>query len=290
MATGGIASALWSNHRPFVAFPIWSSLLPWGTLDSMGHMHELLAGDFYHQQLESVPEQTWSSAAFLSSAVNGLLGLKRESHDNRLEFSPHLPAAWDQISISNLKVSGGNVAMTLARVPQGLNLETENSGSPIELLFSPEIPFGARLRGAELDGKPVQARIEDNAQDTHATLHLNLPHGKSHCLIRYEGGVMLSVSGPAPLLGEPSKAIKLTSVTRKAATLMIGAEVSRNAPTSTIELRTTEKPLKVQGATLKSLSEDRYELLVDQPSNDGSPNTEYHRVTIVVGFTADKEK
>ena len=79
VGTARVASAFWSNHRPLTAFPIWSGLLPWGTLDSMGHMHELLTGDFYHQQVESVPEQTWSSAALLSSAVQGLLGLERAS-------------------------------------------------------------------------------------------------------------------------------------------------------------------------------------------------------------------
>jgi glycogen debranching enzyme len=67
LSTAGVSSAFWSEHRPYTAFPIWSGLLPWGTLDSMGHMHEVLAGNFYHQQEESVPEQTWSSAAFLSS-------------------------------------------------------------------------------------------------------------------------------------------------------------------------------------------------------------------------------
>ena len=79
VGTARVASEFWSNHRPFTAFPIWRGLIPWGTLDSMGHIHELLAGDFYHQQVESVPEQTWSSAALLSSAVQGLLGLEREA-------------------------------------------------------------------------------------------------------------------------------------------------------------------------------------------------------------------
>ncbi len=60
-------------------------------------------------KLESVPEQTWSSAAFLSSAVQGLLGLKREAQANRLEFSPHLPANWESISVENIKISGGKI-------------------------------------------------------------------------------------------------------------------------------------------------------------------------------------
>ncbi len=69
--------------------------------------------------------------------------------------------------------------MTLARVPQGLELETENSGSPVDLLFAPEIPLGAHLSGAELDGKPIDVRREEHAQDTHATLKLRFPPGKA---------------------------------------------------------------------------------------------------------------
>ena len=284
--TAGVASAFWSNHRPFTAFPIWSGLLPWGTLDSMGHMHELLAGDFYHQQVESVPEQTWSSAALLSSAVQGLLGLEREARTNSLKFSPHLPANWDTLSVANVKVSGGNVAMTLARVPKGLELQTENSGGPVELLWAPEIPLGAHLSGAELDGKPVDARSEEYAQDTHATLNFTVPHGKSHCLIRYEGGVLLSVSDAAPLLGEPSKQIKITSVAYKPASLVIDVDVSSLAPNSTIELWTDQKPLKVRGAKLKRASDSLYDLLVDPVGTPGPAAGQYRHTEIVVDFVA----
>src|SRR6185437_3709025 len=118
----------------------------------------------------SVPEQTWSSAAFLSSAVHGLLGLEREAQANRLAFSPHLPSKWDRIKAGNIQVPGGRLTMTLLRSPSGLELQTENSGAPIELVFSPEIPLGARLRGAELDGKHLDAQTQENVQDEHATL------------------------------------------------------------------------------------------------------------------------
>ncbi len=162
--------------------------------------------------------------------------------------------------------------MTLARVPKGLELQTENSGAPVELLWAPEIPLGAHLSGAELDGKPVDARSEEHAQDTHAALTFTVPHGKSHCLIRYEGGVLLSVSDAAPLLGEPSKQIKITSVAYKPASLVIDADVSPDAPHSTIELRTDEKVLKARGAKLKLVSDGVYDLLVDPVSNPVPPD------------------
>ena len=282
--TSGIASAFWLNHRPVTAYSIWSALLPWGTLDSMGHMHELLTGDFYHQQVESVPEQTWSSAALLSSTIQGLLGLEREAQGNALKFSPHLPPNWDRISVTNVKVSGGAVGMTLTRVPHELQLETENSGSPVEVLWAPEIPLGAHVSGAEQDGKSINVRQEQHPQDSHAILNLTVPHGKSHCLIRYEGGVLLSVRVASPLVGEPSKQIKITSVAYKPASLVVHADVSRDAPNATIELWTDQKVLKASGAKVEQGSDGAYDLLIDLPGNTGSAVSEYRRTEIVVDF------
>jgi glycogen debranching enzyme len=294
VGTAGVASAFWSEHRPLTAFSIWSGLLPWGTLDSMGHLHEVVVGDFYHQQTESVPEQTWSSAAFLSSAVHGLLGLEREAQANRLAFSPHLPSGWDRIRVGNIRVPGGHLAMTLIRVPNGLELQTDNSGGPVELVFSPEVPLGAHLRGAELDGKRVDVQTQENAQDEHAKLRFTVPTEKSHCVIHYEGGVSLSVSSPVPLLGEPSKGIKIVSAVYKPGSLLVNADVSQDGPGAPIELRTKEKPLRARGAALRLVSDDTYELIVEPLTAGASnPNSarnptfgDYRHIEIIVDFSA----
>ncbi len=284
VGTARLAEAFWSEHRPLTAFSIWSALVPWGTLDSMGHLHEVVAGDFYHQQTESVPEQTWSSAAFLSSAVHGLLGLEREAQSNRLAFSPHLPSSWDRIKAENIQVPGGRLSMTLMRSPSGLELQTENSGSPIELIFSPEIPLGAHLRGAELDGKHVAAQTQENPQDEHATLSFTVPTGPSRCLLRYEGGISISLINPTPLLGEPSKAIKIISTAYKPGSLIVNADVSPDG--SVIELRTQEKPLHARGAELKPISDGAYDLIVEPmttPENNPTPRG-YRQIQITVDF------
>jgi mannosylglycerate hydrolase MGH1-like protein len=290
VATGAVAAAFWSAHRPYTAFPVWRALTPWGTLDSMGHIHELLTGDFYHQQIESVPEQTWSSAAFLSSTVHGLLGLARQAKTNFLEFSPHLPTGWDKLAVSNIKVTDGSVAMTITQRSGELRLQTENSGTPVNLIFSPQIPFGAHLTGAELDGKPVNARLDAHAQDTHATVTFILPKGKTQCLIRYEGGVSVGIKPPDPLVGDSSKAIKLTAVTYQAASLVLNADVRRDGSNSTIELRTTERPLQAHGAKLSSDSPGLYELTVDplatqlDQTQTASAASGYRHIQVIVDF------
>jgi glycogen debranching enzyme len=289
LGSAGVATAFWSQHRPYTAFSIWSALLPWGVLDSMGHMHEVLAGDYYHPQAESVPEQTWSSAAFLSSAVQGLLGLTREAQTNRLVFSPHLPATWSTLSVENIKVAGGKVALSLSRVSGGLELTAENSGRPAELLFSPEIPLGAHLDGVELNGKPLTGHIEDHAQDTHATVTFSLPVGTNHCLIRYQGGVSLNVKTPAPHPGDASHGVKITSVAYKQGSLVVQSDVSGEGM---LELRTSEKPLKTSGARLTPVAADLYELTIPSAMEGAEKGTHlpdgYRHTEVIIDFASHR--
>ncbi len=275
----GAGTVYWLQHRPAVAFPIWRSLVPWGTLDSLGHMHELLTGDVYRQQEESVPEQTWSSAAFLSAAVRGLLGLSRDAQANRVQFSPHLPAGWDTLAVSNIEVAGGRLALTIARVPGGLKLSAQNSGAPLPFVYSPEIPLGAQIKDAELNGKPIHAGKELHPQDTHAGLSFTLPAGKSDCFLRYEGGVSVTAQDPDPLQGEMSKAIKIISVAYQGTRLVVDAAVTSDASASNLALRTGEKPVHVQGGKIRLLSDGLYELSVEP-----SPGSAYRNVEIVVDF------
>jgi glycogen debranching enzyme len=74
-STANAASELWRAGRAEAAWKVWRSLLPWFTLDSMGHLHETLSGSAFQPQIESVPEQTWSSALFVSSFLTGAAGL-----------------------------------------------------------------------------------------------------------------------------------------------------------------------------------------------------------------------
>ncbi len=281
LGTAGVATAFWHQHRPYTAFPIWQSLLPWGTLDSMGHMHELLAGDFYHQQAESVPEQTWSSAAFLSATVEGLLGLSREAQTNHLEFAPHLPPEWDSIAIDNIRIAGGSVALHLARVPAGLELEANNSGRPVELRFAPEIPIAAHLEGAACNGKPLPAELEQHAQDRHAAIALTLLGGSTRCLLRYERGISLRSKSAPLLVGEASSTIKITSVTYQAGSLLLAADVSRE---TILRLRTSEKPLRVTGATLNRIADGLYDLTISPPSPAAPLPGGYRHTEVAIDF------
>ncbi|HVJ09492.1 MAG TPA: hypothetical protein VM554_14025 [Acidisarcina sp.] len=286
--TTSTASAFWTEHQPYTAFPIWRSLIQWNSLDSLGHLHEVLAGDFYHQQTESVPEQTWSSAAFLSSSVHGLLGLEVDALTNHVTFSPHLPAQWDSLRVNRVRLSHGSMDLSVVSTREGLELTVENEGAPLALRFAPEIPLGARLEGALLNGKQVRATLESHDQDSHAVMDLQIPHGKTHCSIRYQGGVSIGVSQRALLAGEPSRGIKITDVRYKGDRLVIQADATGFE--ATIFLRTTEKIVRVTGAELHPLSNGSAELAIVPAADSAASPSTYRHVEVVVNFSPSKGK
>jgi glycogen debranching enzyme len=281
IGTAAVADAFWAEHRPVTALPVWSGLLPWLSLDSLGHMHETLAGDYYHEELESVPEQTWSSASFLSSTVHGLLGLRVDGVSRHLSFAPHLPPDWNAITLRHLRVGGAEITLSMLRSADQIRLEARNEGPPITLVFNPELPFGAQLTGARAGDRPITATLEQNPQDTHAHLQISLPRGNTVLTVSYAGGVSIIPAPPHPAIGEPSTAIKVTGVALQDGVLTIEFDHIVSAQSS-FELRTPWAIKDAQGADFATAAPAVYRFTVNAAAHDG--RHEYERSKVVVRF------
>jgi glycogen debranching enzyme len=295
ISTAAVASAFWDAHRPATALPIWNSLVPWSSLDSLGHMHEALAGDFYHEELESVPEQTWSSAAFLTTAVHNLLGLEVNGESNQISFSPHLPPAWDKVTLQHLRLRQAQINIVLTRSEDGLDLRLHNDGSGTKMVFGPEVPLGARLVDARLGNKAIPVSLEQHSQDTHVKVEFELPHGDTHLSIRYAGGVSLLPPITSPVPGDPSRGVKITGTHLNRQTYTIEVDFVPSLA-STLELATPWTIKNVQGAVLKKVSPGLYQLELGQPKVDrlkpdesgaDFASTSYQHATIVVSFSPE---
>jgi glycogen debranching enzyme len=284
VGTANVAIAFWMNHRPAAALDIWRGLVPWSTLDSLGHMDEVLAGDYYHEQTESVPEQTWSSAAFFSSAVQGLLGLTVDGLTRTLAFSPRIPADWNTVNLRNIQIPGAKVALMWCRTKDGSDLETINSGQPIHLIYSPEVSLGSQLTGATWNGQPIPARLNEHGQASDVKIEISVPHGTAHLRLDYAGGVSLMVSNVDPLLGNSSRAIRVIGVTLRGDTYIVNADVDPSR-VSTFQLRTGRKITAVHGATWTAVSKNTYTFSVAATRSSAGRSSDYNAVEILVDFT-----
>lgn len=274
-----IAAMLWEEDRPEIAWSIWRSLVPWNRLDSLGHIHEVLAGNYYREQTESVPEQTWSSAELLDAATRGLLGLTIEGARNRVVFRPHLPANWDHVSVANIHLRQSNLAFTMRQNADSINLDIQNSGAPVMVLFQPQIPLGARLTHASCGGHAAQAQSERFAEDEHASMQITAPSGTSHCQLRFDGGVSIIFPPAAPKVGNASTAPKMTSLTLEGKVLVMHLDVNASG-NNTFTLRMPWKVVAVSGAMIQSTKNNFYTFKISTPSNGSSYDPVTIRVTL----------
>ena len=275
VSSARVSSAFWTDHRPATALPIWNALVPWSSLDSLGHMHEALAGDYYHEEQESVPEQTWSSAAFFTAAVNGLLGLQVYGTANRVVFAPHLPPGWDTITLRNLHAGASEITIQMAQSASQVHLEMQNDGAPVEMVFDPEIPLGAKLRGARLGKQSIVAKLEENPQDTHAKVEFTLAHGSTSLTILYTGGLAIISGSPQLRIGEPSKEMKITGVNLKGRVYTVDFDYVPSEASS-FELRTPWTLKKEEGATLETVAPEMYRLTISAHNQEKDVQTYQH--------------
>jgi len=158
LGTAEAITAFYDAGRTATATALWRDLVPWFGLDSPGHMHEVLNGDEFVPERESVPDQTWSSASFISSGVRGLLGLHVDATNRQLRFAPRIPADWDSVRVRHIGLAGADVDLALRMASDRAELEIENSGPEMTLTFRPPLPSGVHVTstvpsdGARLSG------------------------------------------------------------------------------------------------------------------------------------------
>jgi hypothetical protein len=142
LGTAAAAGALWGVGEHDLANRLWLSLVPWAGHDALGHMHEVMAGDAFVPQRESVPEQTWSSASFLSAAMEGMLGLDVDAAGRTLHFVPQPPTQWTSLRVERLRLGEGRVDLAWRRTAQGDELEIDNRGAPFHLHWARGVADG----------------------------------------------------------------------------------------------------------------------------------------------------
>jgi len=135
-STAEAAEMMWQIHRSDAAIALWQSLVPWGSIDSLGHMHEVMSGSFFTPQRESVPEQTWSSSAFLSAAIHGMLGLEADGRKNVLHFEPQVPASYQSLRVEHVRIGKSIVDLDWHSEHGHFTLDLRNAGPMFHLSWS----------------------------------------------------------------------------------------------------------------------------------------------------------
>jgi hypothetical protein len=212
--TGWASAGEYQYHR---ALPAYLNLRANALLaldGSLGHVTEVLSGDYYQPLSTSSPHQIWSAAMVVSPLLRGLFGLSVDANAHLLSFAPHVPADWASFAIKNVHVGSCTLDLKYERSEQGFTLEADRSGTgDCTLEFSPAISPLAEVMTVEMNGHLVQHRVLKSAVDQHVVARFPVSKGANtlHFVVHNDFG--LSIPSGLPQLGSASRGLRVLSET-----------------------------------------------------------------------------
>lgn len=210
--TGWASVGEYRYHR---ALPAYSNLRTNAllTFDSaLGHVTEVLSGN-YHQELStSTPDQTWSAAMVVNPLLRGLFGLQPDAPARHLVFAPHVPADWAQFTMTQVRVGPVTLDVSYHKTADSITLQVQRTGpGPCDLEFSPALSLRAEVLEARLNGRVVPFHLHPNSQDQHVTVEFPISGESNTLLIRVSNDFGLTQPVSLPPLGSPSHGLRILS-------------------------------------------------------------------------------
>lgn len=141
----------------------------------LGVVPEVFSGQFNTKLGEAYHHQGFSTTGYMVPFVRGLLGLSVDATATTVTFSPHLPANWDSVAVTNIGVGDKRIDVVLHRTDGSLDLFMRSSGTGKVLLrFNPALPPGAEGVTVTRRGEAERFVETSIGQDKHVRMECEL--------------------------------------------------------------------------------------------------------------------
>jgi hypothetical protein len=287
--TGWASVAEYRYHQTFVAYANLRANALLALDGSLGHVTEVLSGDYYQPLSTSSPHQIWSAAMVVSPVLRGMLGLETDAIQRSVRLTPHLPADWARFSIDNVRLGKNTVLLNYKKTDEGIVLETGLTSGTEECTveFSPAISLKAKVQRVDLNGKPVPFQVETGETDQHIVVRFPIAAGKYILRIGLLNEFAVSEEFVLPPLGSASRGLRILSETWSASRDQLSLEVS-GATGGDYELEVWNAGLiqKVEGAEFhRGAAKETIEVRIP-----GSDPAEYPHAKVVIYFSTGQKK
>jgi len=203
--TGFVALAQYRYHNAPAGWFALQSIARTGFDQALGRNPEVISGRLYKPLDTSVPQQFFATSMVLTPLVRGLLGLDVDVPARRVTVAPHLPPDWNAVRVDRIPVGDGQLALVIQRSSGRITATVTRAGdaTPIEVVFSPALPIGARVSG---NG----ATVDITPGDVHATVSATVG-GKAELSVSYAGGWSIVPPVMPARIGRRSEAARVLS-------------------------------------------------------------------------------
>jgi hypothetical protein len=210
--TGWAAVGEYRYHQAFAGYSNLRSNALLALDGSLGHVAEVLSGDYYQPLSTNSPHQIWSAAMVVSPILRGMMGVDVDAQTRTVSFAPHVPAEWKSFAIDNLRVGATTLAFSYQRAPGFITLEVKRTGSgDCTVDFSPAISLRSQVASVEVNGRAVAYRADANQTDQHVSLRAPVGPAGSTIRMRLKSDFGLSAANVLPALGSASEGLRVLS-------------------------------------------------------------------------------
>jgi glycogen debranching enzyme len=266
--TGWASVAEYRYHR---AFPAYANLRANSLLaldGSLGHVTEVLSGDYYQPLSTSSPHQIWSAAMVVSPLLRGMLGLSTDAQSGTVTFAPHVPADWNSFSIRGVRAGTNRADFTYSKTSDAITLQVNCGGGPCPVDFEPAVSRRAEVLGVEMNGRALPFKVLANDEDKHVAVRFSASGKSAAVKIRLRDDFGIGYAASLPPLGSTSRGLRILSENWSASGDQLELEVSGAAGSEyEMQVRDGGEIQKMEGAELERRGESET-LRVKIPASD----------------------
>ncbi|MGC1451504.1 MAG: hypothetical protein WA830_15850 [Candidatus Sulfotelmatobacter sp.] len=210
--TGWASVGEYRYHRAFPAYSNLRANALLGADGALGHFTEVLSGDYYQSFATSSPHQIWSAAMVVSPILRGMFGLQADAEQHQIRFAPHVPSDWTSLAIHNVRVGEVGVDFQYRKTVDSVVLETKRTGTgDCWVEFSPAFSLRTGVVSVQMNGHPLQFKMQTNSNDQHLYVRFSVNGGPSTLVIRVRDDFGLSLTNDLPALGSASRGLRVVS-------------------------------------------------------------------------------
>jgi len=285
--TGWAAVGEYRYHEPLAAYSNLRSNALLALDGSLGHVTEVLSGDYHEPISTSSPHQIWSAAMVVSPILRGMFGLGVDAHTHTLTFAPHVPADWKSFSLDNLRVGGTTLALNYQRAPGTIAVEIKRDGSgDCTIDFSPAISLRTAVNSVELNGHGIPFHADPNAADQHINMRIPVTQTTSTVRVRLKNDFGINLENVLPALGGASEGLRVLAETwnpsRTQLTLSLSGLAGKRYELS---IWNPAQIAAVKGGKLREVHGDQAALTIEFPPQN--PESYVHQ-EVVLNFAGAK--
>ena len=285
--TGWASVAEYRYHQPFPAYENLRANALLAMDGSLGHVAEVLSGDYYQPLSTNSPHQIWSAAMVVNPLLRGLLGIGSDALSHTLNFAPHVPADWRSFTVDNLRVGQAVVSVGYQKLPGAIDFQFKRTGAEnCVVALSPALSLRSTVTSVDLNGHALPFHVSGTASDQHVNVRVALGDGTSTIRIHLKNDFGVGFSSLLPALGSSSQGLRVISESWDSAHSQVSFALSGlTGKRYDLSIWNPSQIASVRGGTLKDPSDGPARITVEFPA---APEASYIRRDVVISFVRAK--